>query len=211
MRMTEADSQNTNSLTSCTTLVTVPTQVHSFLLVQMVSAGFNSCTCCFNIVPAPRLSPGEVLASTIVHYLHSMTAQSPGQDRLVSLGRLLDPDCQDCHVSRETFHACMTEWISQCSQDRWSDGVCKLAHVITALWFCFIAVGVELLKINLNMSSKLWEALPKHNSVNQTKFLYTFITQFKQYFYQNVKLCFSHWWNCFMRSIYFWLPYCGHI
>ncbi|XP_075881476.1 protein KASH5-like [Nelusetta ayraudi] len=75
---------------------------------ELLDIMYNACN---------RANTGEVLASTIVHYLHSMTAQSPGQDRLVSLGRLLDPDCQDRHVSRETFHACMTEWISQCSQD----------------------------------------------------------------------------------------------
>ncbi|XP_039983145.1 inositol 1,4,5-triphosphate receptor associated 1 [Xiphias gladius] len=60
---------------------------------------------------------GEVLASTIVQYLQTMTAQSPEQDRLAALQRLLDPDCQDPHVSRETFHAIMREWIAQCSQD----------------------------------------------------------------------------------------------
>lgn len=64
-----------------------------------------------------RLS-GEVLASTIVVYLQTMTAQSPGQDRLTALQRLLDPDQQDPHVSRESFHSIMREWISQCSQDR---------------------------------------------------------------------------------------------
>ncbi|XP_071344591.1 inositol 1,4,5-triphosphate receptor associated 2-like isoform X3 [Trachinotus anak] len=60
---------------------------------------------------------GEVLASTIVQYLQNMTAQSQEQDRLTALQRLLDPDCQDPHVSRETFHATMREWIAQCSQD----------------------------------------------------------------------------------------------
>ncbi|XP_039469463.1 inositol 1,4,5-triphosphate receptor associated 2-like [Oreochromis aureus] len=63
---------------------------------------------------------GEVLASTIFEYLHTMTAQSPGQDRLAALQRLLDPDCQDPHVSRETFHSTMRAWITQCSED--SDG-----------------------------------------------------------------------------------------
>lgn len=61
---------------------------------------------------------GEVLASTIVQYLQNMTAQSPEQDRLAALRRLLDPDCQDPHVSRETFHSTMREWIAQCSQNR---------------------------------------------------------------------------------------------
>ncbi|XP_014193621.1 protein KASH5-like [Maylandia zebra] len=60
---------------------------------------------------------GEVLASTIFEYLHTMTAQSPGQDRLAALQRLLDPDCQDPHVSRETFHSTMRTWITQCSED----------------------------------------------------------------------------------------------
>lgn len=117
-KMREADFQNTNYSTSCTTHVIVPTQVHSFIFF-LNTLDISSLSSSFNILPAPRLSPGEVLASTIVHYLHSMTAQSPGQDQLVSLGRLLDPECQDRHVSRETFHACITEWISQCSQERW--------------------------------------------------------------------------------------------
>ncbi|XP_051797073.1 uncharacterized protein mrvi1 [Acanthochromis polyacanthus] len=62
-------------------------------------------------------STGEVLASTIIQYLQTMTAQSPQQDRLAALRQLLDPDCQDPHVSRETFHSTMREWIAQCSQD----------------------------------------------------------------------------------------------
>nr|XP_046243711.1 uncharacterized protein mrvi1 isoform X2 [Scatophagus argus] len=62
-------------------------------------------------------STGEVLSSTIIQYLQTMTAQSPEQDRLASLRRLLDPECQDRHVSRETFHSTMREWIAQCSQD----------------------------------------------------------------------------------------------
>ncbi|XP_039651357.1 uncharacterized protein mrvi1 [Perca fluviatilis] len=60
---------------------------------------------------------GEVLASTILQYLRTVTSQSAEQDRLAALRRLLDPDCQDPHVSRETFHSTMTEWIAQCSQD----------------------------------------------------------------------------------------------
>ncbi|XP_065809329.1 inositol 1,4,5-triphosphate receptor associated 2-like [Labrus bergylta] len=60
---------------------------------------------------------GEVLASTIVQYLQTMTHQSPEQDRLAALRRLLDPDCLDPHVSREKFHVSMREWIAQCSQD----------------------------------------------------------------------------------------------
>ncbi|KAI4830554.1 hypothetical protein KUCAC02_002178 [Chaenocephalus aceratus] len=60
---------------------------------------------------------GEVLASTMLQYLQTMTTQSPEQDRLAALRRLLDPDSQDPHVSRETFHSIMREWIAQCSQD----------------------------------------------------------------------------------------------
>ncbi|XP_069549533.1 inositol 1,4,5-triphosphate receptor associated 2-like isoform X2 [Brachyistius frenatus] len=60
---------------------------------------------------------GEVLASTIVQYLQNMTAQSPQQDRLAALRQLLDPDSLNPHVSRETFHSAMREWIAQCSQD----------------------------------------------------------------------------------------------
>ncbi|CAJ1049658.1 uncharacterized protein mrvi1 [Xyrichtys novacula] len=61
---------------------------------------------------------GEVLASTIVQYLQTMTHQSPEQDRLTALRHLLDPDRQDPHVNRENFHVTMREWIAQCSQDR---------------------------------------------------------------------------------------------
>ncbi|KAF7667246.1 hypothetical protein LDENG_00071220 [Lucifuga dentata] len=61
---------------------------------------------------------GEVSASAIMQYLQSMTAQSSEQDRLAALQCLLDPDCQDPFVSRETFHSTMREWIAQCSQDR---------------------------------------------------------------------------------------------
>ncbi|XP_042264393.1 uncharacterized protein mrvi1 isoform X2 [Thunnus maccoyii] len=60
---------------------------------------------------------GEVSASTIVQYLQTMTAQSSEQERLAALRHLLDPDCQDPLVSRETFHTTMREWIAQCSQD----------------------------------------------------------------------------------------------
>lgn len=66
-------------------------------------------------------SLGEVLASTIMQYLQTMTGQSPEQGRLTALHRLLDPDRQDPHVSRETFHSTMREWIVQCSRDRWED------------------------------------------------------------------------------------------
>ncbi|XP_058485929.1 inositol 1,4,5-triphosphate receptor associated 2-like [Solea solea] len=62
---------------------------------------------------------GEVLASNIVQYLKTMTAQSTGQDKLAALQQLLDPDGQDPHVSRDAFHSTMREWIAQCSQDRW--------------------------------------------------------------------------------------------
>lgn len=72
----------------------------------------NYCSC------LSLLSSGEVLVSTIMQYLQTMTAQGPEQDGLAALRRLLDPDCQDPHVSRESYHAIMREWISQCSQDR---------------------------------------------------------------------------------------------
>lgn len=66
---------------------------------------------------------GVVLASDIMQYLQTMAAQSPEQDTLAALRRLLDPDRQDLHVSRDTFHAAMRQWISQCSQDRWDKTV----------------------------------------------------------------------------------------
>ncbi|XP_076592790.1 uncharacterized protein mrvi1 [Chaetodon auriga] len=78
---------------------------------ELLDIMYNTCNTC---------NTGEVLASTIIQYLQTMTAQSPEQDRLAALRRLLDPDCQDPHVSRETFHSTMREWITQCSQD--SDG-----------------------------------------------------------------------------------------
>ncbi|XP_029951100.1 lymphoid-restricted membrane protein-like [Salarias fasciatus] len=59
---------------------------------------------------------GEVLASTLIQYLQTMTAQSPEQEKLAALRQLLDPDSLNPHVSRETFHSTMREWIAQCSQ-----------------------------------------------------------------------------------------------
>ncbi|XP_059926980.1 uncharacterized protein mrvi1 isoform X4 [Gadus macrocephalus] len=60
---------------------------------------------------------GKVLASTIMQYLQAMTGQSAEQDKLIALRRMLDPDCQDHVVSRETFHSTMKEWIAQCHQE----------------------------------------------------------------------------------------------
>lgn len=57
---------------------------------------------------------GVVLASDIMQYLQNIAAQSPEQDRLGTLRQLLDPDYQDPHVSRDTFHATMRQWITQC-------------------------------------------------------------------------------------------------
>ncbi|CDQ62398.1 unnamed protein product [Oncorhynchus mykiss] len=60
---------------------------------------------------------GEVLASTIMQYLQTMTSQSPEQDRLNALNRMLDPECRDPAISRAKFQSTMREWIAQCSQD----------------------------------------------------------------------------------------------
>ncbi|XP_055774497.1 inositol 1,4,5-triphosphate receptor associated 2-like [Salvelinus fontinalis] len=60
---------------------------------------------------------GEVLASTIMQYLQTMTSQSPEQDRLNALNRMLDPECRDPTISRAKFQSTMREWIAQCSQD----------------------------------------------------------------------------------------------
>ncbi|CAB1339458.1 unnamed protein product [Coregonus sp. 'balchen'] len=60
---------------------------------------------------------GEVLASTIMQYLQTMTSQSPEQDRLNALNRMLDPECRDPAISRATFQSTMREWIAQCNQD----------------------------------------------------------------------------------------------
>ncbi|KAJ3593999.1 hypothetical protein NHX12_006331 [Muraenolepis orangiensis] len=62
-------------------------------------------------------STGNVLASTIMQYLQTMTGQSAEQDKLSALRSLLDPDGQDHVVSRETFHSTMKEWIAQCNQE----------------------------------------------------------------------------------------------
>ncbi|RVE74520.1 hypothetical protein OJAV_G00022770 [Oryzias javanicus] len=59
----------------------------------------------------------ELLASNIIQYLQSLTAQSVEQERLSALRLLLDPDCQDPEVNRETFHSTMKEWIAQCSHN----------------------------------------------------------------------------------------------
>ena len=75
--------------------------------------------CIHQCTPAPDLimSIGDVLASTIMTYLQTMTDQSPEQDRLSALQSLLDPDGSDPPVSRDTFHSTMRAWISHCSQD----------------------------------------------------------------------------------------------
>ncbi len=116
---TRVDSLNKNSLTSCMMRAAPLTQVHWCVLLfnktdYVVLDRMNWESIFLHL---SRLS-GEVLASSIVQYLHTMTAQSSEQDRLAALRRLLDPECQDPHVSRETFHSTMREWIAQCSQDR---------------------------------------------------------------------------------------------
>ncbi|MBN3322467.1 LRMP protein, partial [Atractosteus spatula] len=59
----------------------------------------------------------EVMASTVMQYLQSMTAQSPEQGRLSRLYDMLDPDRKGVCVNRDVFQATMKRWISQCSQD----------------------------------------------------------------------------------------------
>ncbi|KAL1007219.1 hypothetical protein UPYG_G00083610 [Umbra pygmaea] len=59
---------------------------------------------------------GEVLPSTIMQYLQTMTGQGPEQERLSALYCMLDPERLDPTMSRATFRATMTEWIAQCSQ-----------------------------------------------------------------------------------------------
>ncbi|KAM3625107.1 uncharacterized protein V6R79_006927 [Siganus canaliculatus] len=76
---------------------------------ELLDIMFNACN---------TSSAGEVLASTIIQYLQTMTSQSPEQDRLADLQQLLDPNHQDPHLTRETFHSTMREWIAQCSQNR---------------------------------------------------------------------------------------------
>eukprot|EP00063_Salmo_salar_P007509 XP_013982344.1 PREDICTED: protein KASH5 [Salmo salar] len=60
---------------------------------------------------------GEVLVSTIMQYLQTMTSQSPEQDRLNALNHMLDPECRDPAISKAKFQSTMREWIAQCSQD----------------------------------------------------------------------------------------------
>ncbi|KAM7424174.1 hypothetical protein PAMA_000492 [Pampus argenteus] len=84
------------------------TDTSGFSEHELLDIVYNACN---------TTNTGEVLASTIIQYLQTMTAQSPEQDRLAALQHLLDPDCQDPLVSRDTFHSTMREWIAQCSQD----------------------------------------------------------------------------------------------
>ncbi|XP_053368678.1 protein KASH5-like [Clarias gariepinus] len=60
---------------------------------------------------------GEVLASTVVQFLQAMTGQSGGQDKLIVLKHMLDPEDRDPPVDRDAFHATMRKWIARCSQD----------------------------------------------------------------------------------------------
>ncbi|KAF4082839.1 hypothetical protein AMELA_G00132940 [Ameiurus melas] len=60
---------------------------------------------------------GEVLASTVVQFLQAMTGHSGGQDKLIILKHMLDPEDRDPPVDRDTFHTTMRKWIAQCSQD----------------------------------------------------------------------------------------------
>lgn len=62
-------------------------------------------------------SKGVVLASTVVQFLQAMTGHCGGQDKLIVLKHMLDPEDRDLPVDRETFHTTMRKWIAQCSQD----------------------------------------------------------------------------------------------
>ncbi|KAF5891984.1 protein MRVI1-like, partial [Clarias magur] len=68
---------------------------------------------------------GEVLASTVVQFLQAMTGQSGGQDKLIVLKRMLDPEDRDPPVDRDAFHATMRKWIARCSQDGLFDDSCQ--------------------------------------------------------------------------------------
>ncbi|XP_032415691.1 protein MRVI1 isoform X2 [Xiphophorus hellerii] len=71
----------------------------------------------YNKCDKSNTASGEVLASSIMQYLQTLTAQSGEEDKLASLRQLLDPDLQDPHVSRETFQSAMRMWIAQCRED----------------------------------------------------------------------------------------------
>uniref|UniRef100_A0A096LTX1 KASH5-like coiled-coil domain-containing protein n=1 Tax=Poecilia formosa TaxID=48698 RepID=A0A096LTX1_POEFO len=73
-------------------------------------------------------SGGEALASSIMQYLQTLTAQSGGEDKLASLRQLLDPDLQDPLVSRETFQYVMRTWIALCREDRIYSDVISLSQ-----------------------------------------------------------------------------------
>ncbi|XP_017333355.1 uncharacterized protein mrvi1 isoform X2 [Ictalurus punctatus] len=60
---------------------------------------------------------GEVLASTVVQFLQAMTGHSGGQDKLIILKHMLDPEDRDPPIDRDAFHTTMRNWIAQCSQD----------------------------------------------------------------------------------------------
>ncbi|TNM91083.1 hypothetical protein fugu_003372 [Takifugu bimaculatus] len=79
------------------------------------SLNMNSSRSCMMHVTAPVQGKSWPPPSSIT--LQSMTTQSHEHERLAALRHLLDPDCQDPHVSREAFHSVMREWITQCSQD----------------------------------------------------------------------------------------------
>ncbi|TTD32921.1 Lymphoid-restricted membrane protein [Bagarius yarrelli] len=60
---------------------------------------------------------GEVLASTVVQFLQAMTGHSGGQDKLIVLKHMLDPEGRDPAMDKDAFHTTMKKWITQCSQD----------------------------------------------------------------------------------------------
>ncbi|XP_074523325.1 uncharacterized protein mrvi1 [Halichoeres trimaculatus] len=103
-----SDSNDVWDSPSCGTREVLEADSSGFSEHELLDIMYNTCN---------TSNTGEVLASTIIQYLQTMTHQSPEQDRLAALRHLLDPDCQDPHVSREMFHATMREWIVQCSQD----------------------------------------------------------------------------------------------
>uniref|UniRef100_W5M8B8 EF-hand domain-containing protein n=1 Tax=Lepisosteus oculatus TaxID=7918 RepID=W5M8B8_LEPOC len=97
---------------------------HTFSEEHLLNITFEACD---------TTGRGEVMASTVMQYLQSMTSQSPEQGRLSRLYDMLDPDRKGVFVNRDVFQATMKRWISQCSQD------CYLENVYQRLEWCNIS------------------------------------------------------------------------
>ncbi|XP_014852687.1 PREDICTED: lymphoid-restricted membrane protein-like [Poecilia mexicana] len=99
-------------------------ETNEFSQNELLDIMYNKCD------KSNTASGGEALASSIMQYLQTLTAQSGGEDKLASLRQLLDPDLQDPLVSRETFQYVMRTWIALCRED---SGKKDLSDVVSDL------------------------------------------------------------------------------